>query len=175
MMRKSIVLLLVVLLAVALSSSVTVADEKQPVYILAYYEGHYDVDLSEQVPVVVNNWVACSKGLVKTFVKAIDRHEYSLTGPGPDFFLGTEEAQELWGPVEEYPDPEFECFAPGLSPKVTYWWYVPDLEPGDYELHSTESLAHPVIDGFDAYPEDGLPDLYGGELFSTVNTIHVVE
>jgi hypothetical protein len=171
MMRKSIVLLLVGLLAVALSSSVTVA-QGQVLIPANGIGGHYDVDLSEgEVPVVFWGWVACSRGHFKAFVKAFDQHEYSLNGVP---LLTTEQANENWGPVEEAPAGWDYCIAQGLSPKISWWMYELDLEPGEYELHSTAYLAHPVTDGLDI-DGDGRPDVYSGEMFDTVNTIHVVE
>jgi len=162
MTRKSIVLLLVALLALVLPASATLA-QVEPSCNPALQDT-CSAELGDQL-VISWGWAACSKGLVKNFLKTIYEHKYTLTAPDGTtevWSLGTEAAQDLWGPIQEWPDTDF-CM--GNVP--TAWssmWESPAGTlnmVGDYSLHFVLSLKHPVPDGGDL-DDDGHPDIYTG-------------
>ena len=171
MVRKSIVLLLVCLLACALTSSVKTAEAQDVVWCDLYLNTECTVHAGEQL-VIGHWWGACHPGLIKAFLRAIEEQEYTLDGAP---LWDTQEAIQYWGPIEEYADDPFmePCIGPSLTGYWTHWGHELALDPGVHSLRFTLSLGHPVIDGGD-WDGDGRPDKYTGQLYDLTVEIEVV-
>lgn len=170
MFRKRIVLMLVCLMALALASSATTAEGNNRVECDPAHATYCEVSPGEQL-VITNHWGACRRGLVQAFLRAIEVQEYALDG---QLLWDTQEASQYWGPTEQFWDDALQyCTGQVSTGYISYWEHELDLGPGDYELHFTLSLEHPLIDGIDR-DEDGRPDQYSGQLKNRTVDIHVV-
>jgi len=168
MVRKSIVLL-VGLVALALTFSVTMAEESNTEYCHPVFDDHCWVEPGEEL-VIRHGWLTCRRGLVKAFLMAIEEQEYTLNGVP---LWGTQEASQYWGPIQEEWTPRLEfCMGHPSTGYRTYWEHELDLDPGVHVLHLTLLLRHPIIDGGD-WDEDGRPDLFSGQLHDDTVVIHV--
>jgi hypothetical protein len=171
MVRKSVVLLLVCLVASALTSSVKIAEAQDVVECDLYMDTECTVDAGQEL-VIGHWWGACRPGLIKAFLRAIGEQEYTLNGAP---LWDTQEASQYWGPIEEYAD-EWAMERCMSQPSTFYWihWaHELDLEPGEYDLGFTLWLAHPNVDGGD-WDGDGRPDKYTGQLYDLTVPIHVL-
>jgi hypothetical protein len=177
--RKSTVLLSVCLVAFALVPSATIAQDGDTVYCDPAHDTVCEAHQDDQL-IITNHWGACRRGLVTVFLKATETQEYTLTAPDGAvvWSVGTEEALDLWGPTEEFWGDALQlCIVQVSTGYISYWEHelgVKDLQPGDYALHFTLSLDHPLIDGLDA-DGDGRPDQYSGQLQNTDVAIHILE
>lgn len=150
MKRKSIVFVLVVLLAVGLTAPVALAKKGERVEINPFHPppgACYEVRSDDQV-VVTWGWLACSKGLVSDYLEAIDIHEYHLNG---QLILGTEKANKQFGPIQETSEPvndPYRCIWDAPHKAIVPWEYkLKGLQPGINELHTYLTVAYAIIDG----------------------------
>jgi hypothetical protein len=177
--RNSVVLLSICVVAFALVPSATIAQDGHTVYCDPAHDTVCAVHQDEEL-VITNHWGACRRGLVTVFLKAIEVQEYVLTAADGAvvWSVDTEAAQDLWGPTEEFWGDALQlCIVQVSTGYISYWEHelgVSDLQPGDYTLHFTLSLRHPLIDGLDA-DGDGRPDQYSGQLQNTDVAIHILE
>ena len=171
MSKKTISLTLMTLLLAALTlSTATAQSEVEEVRISPWLSGQEYVVGPGQVGVIRAGWAACTRGLVRVFINA-SNFELTLNG---EPLLTPEQVDQLWGPIapcETCPGP---CRGK-QEPVSASWRYVLDLPPGEYELHSTIWIDHPLIDGGD-YDGDGAPDVFRPEdlYYDTLNTIVVL-
>jgi hypothetical protein len=115
-------------------------------------------------------WAACTRGLVRAFINALDETYVLENDQGEQQAL-----QGRWTAVEKASPFPYDCMG-GERNKgwVAHWEYAvkEPLPVGDYLLHSTVALKHPVTDGID-FDGDGSPDLYTEPLFDGDISIHV--
>lgn len=170
MVRKSIVVLLLGLVALALTFSVTMAEESTTEYCHPVFDEECWVEPGDQL-IIYHGWLTCRRGLIEAFLMAIEEQEYTLDG---HLLWGTQETSQYWGPIEEEWVPQIEsCMGHPSTGYRTYWEHELDLDPGEHELHLSLWLRHPIIDGGD-WDGDGHPDWFSGHLHDATVKIHVI-
>lgn len=171
-MRKPVFSVMLILLLLAGLVVATGAAGSEEVDVTVWFEGETIVE-EGQVAVLRAGWAACSPGLVRAFISAINFEVTLNDAP----LLSPEEVDGLWGTIDIYDEPpDFaeDCVGQG-RPAHGQWRYVlDDLPSGTYEVHTSWWMDHLVIDGGD-YDGDGKPDQFTPENFygETVNTIIV--
>ena len=176
-MSKAFVSLAMIMLLVAglVISTAAAASEPEEVIITPWRDGNVYTIGPGQIGVIRSGWGACTKGLVRAYIKA-SNYELALNGAP---LLTPEQVDELWGPMEPLdPAPPDENVCPGKTKPMRARWRYPltDLVPGEYVLHTLIWVDHPLIDGGD-YDGDGKPDLFIPHdlYYDTLNTIIIVE
>ncbi len=174
-MKKAIATALILFVAVVLAITPVLAQE--PVLVFPFFSPpDIDVPAGQEV-LVLTGWVACTRGLVRSFLTSIEV-ELFLDGQQQ---LSVEEADEIWGPiVDTFPNGEpvdpTGCIAGNEGQAwVTLWGYslgAFDDVGAEHPLGMVWTYGHPVNDGFDL-DGDGKPDKYTGSMdWST--TLHIV-
>lgn len=161
-MKKRTFLVMLVLLLLAGLVVASGAAGSEEVNVSVWNGG--EITIGEgQVAVIRAGWAACSPGLVRAFISAIN-FEVMLDA---ELLLSPKDVDGLWGTIEIYDEPPpgmSACVGKGL-PAHSAWHYVLDgLTPGTYEVHTSWWMDHTVIDGGD-YDGDGIPDRFGPENF----------
>jgi hypothetical protein len=117
------------------------------------------IDVQAGVPINLDwGWAACSRGLAAAAIQAITQSyvlrqdDVELLGISP-----AEAAANWYGPD---PLDVSSCLAPTTSGGRATWFYeLPLLEPGTYQLDVAITIAHMLIDGVDG-DGDGRIDQY---------------
>jgi len=172
MIRTTSVIMLVVLLAVFLTS--VVAAQSQVVVIHPFRDrGKVITVYSDQVVVIRHGWAAASPGLVQSYINAVNQ-EYTLNGM--PLFTSSKEARQYWGPIQPLPDIPPEGACPGHTPiSVSHWEYrLSNLQPGDYVLHTLHWVDRPLIDGCDSDGDGSMDHIRDWRIEGTL-TIRVVQ
>ncbi len=153
MKRKSIVLVLLALLAITLIGPAVAAagNPRHRVEIHPWYDDGKCIPVTSHDLVVLDwGWAACSKGLVIDFLEAIDQHEYELNGK---LLLNTKKANKQFDPIQAWAGPTldwYRCIWDAPHPMVAPWEYrlkPKDLQPGLNTLDSSLSVGYAVLDG----------------------------
>lgn len=179
MFRRSMTVLVTLVLSLALAVPTVSAQETDSAYVYPCADGETFTLEADQEIVLFCGWFATSKGLLESF----------LTGHGGTYEL-TSGGQKVWSMDPEgvaahwsspYPVPAadlgLECVHEDVW--VTGWEFaLGTLEPGTYTLVSDEWLTHPVNDGVHTCSSGGervsAPSLYWtGPLYHSEVTIVV--
>lgn len=153
-----------------------VASEPVEVRIIPHtmYE-HYILG-PDEVGVIKFGLLACTSGLVNVFIEASYFELELIQSDGSPYLVVTpEEIDDLWSPIERL-NYTYEGCRGGQKSSYAFWQVrLSDLPPGDYELHFSGGISHPLTNGGD-YDGDGTPDVifpeeWGGE---TLNYITVL-
>lgn len=179
MKRKKLLLIVlaVVLLTTALVFQAALAQESEPLLVIAHADGATFYADADQPLLIGTGWIATTKGQLQVY-RNHSYQTFALTGPeGTIFDLSADESEAYWGPFDPYPFDDSDC------PMPTIWWnlwgYVQEpLPPGEYRLEYTNVITQPANDGFHTCLVDGEavppPSLYRpGEPFVSTVTIVV--
>ena len=168
MTKRTALLVGMTLLLTALMFQGAAAQDATEVSVWVWQDGSHSVGPNEDA-VIHAGWGACSRGLVRSFTRAI---EFEVTLDG-SVILTPGDVDQLWGPIEPRPDAVSAC-KNGKEIVGAEWRFVlPELSPGPHEVRTTIWSKRSFIDGGD-YDGDGRPDRFGPFDQETVNTIEVV-
>jgi hypothetical protein len=180
-MRRVAISVVAALLALSALAPVAVADE-EPVSIAAcVFDGRtYEVDQGQDIRLLCG-WSVNARGLVRAYLTSIER---TLTLTDEDgnvvWSRGPEDTASdwlapQWARASDFGDPDYVC-----HPDVGWWviweYFLAPLDPGTYTYTQTDTLRHPVTDGYHQcwYQGERLappPSLYRGTTVSTVTII----
>ena len=157
------------------SAMPTTAQAWDEVLIIANSDGDTFEVGPRQVGVIRWRWGAASRDLVSAFWSQVDQ-ELVLTregDPGWSLTITSEEARQHLTSIERAPQLDHLCG--GREVYVAYLaYYLRDLEPGFYTLHSRVWLPQPITDGCDMAEPDGSPDIFEGNIFDSTVYINVL-
>lgn len=166
-MKKLIVASILVCLVITLVYSAALAQSEN--FYIKPYKGENQTIYSDQPIILFARWGACHYGLIQDFLTATNM-SWTLY-KGSEVIQSDTDTDQYWGPIEQITPGNAKCM--GMTPEtipITYWNFpIGRLDAGEYTLHFTWWLDHPVTDLGD-FDDDGRPDFYNGSLFVNVIT-----
>ena len=174
-MKKGIYALLLFFVAFILIFNTTFAQsntESVLIHPLFYPNGSTITVTPDQEIILGIGWAACTPGLELSFIKAVHL-DWTLSD---QLVLPQDEVFQYWSEIREVdPVPGYTCIAGDGRFWGASWRYpLGYLEPGSYQVHFLEWIAHPFIDGGD-YDGDGKIDKFSGTLTDWSVTVIVEE
>jgi hypothetical protein len=169
-------MLVLVLLAGLVVSTVSAGQEPNERLIPVWLEGEYDIHTS-QVGVPVSGWAACSPSLVRAYMGAAhwEMWLYDTETEEEVLHLSPQDVDALWAEITTYQEPPWFadlCVGKGRPAHAACFYQLSDLGPSSYRLRTLHWLDHTVVDGADS-DGDGMIDLYTPYYRETVNVLNV--
>jgi hypothetical protein len=125
---------------------------------------------SDQPIILGTGWGACTKGLVRAFIRGAALH-WEINGE--PIFSYDLEAQKYWGSITVSGTSDLCVVGDGTVWRSDWRYPYGTLEPGDYSIFLEGSVRHRLIDGGD-YDGDGKPDRFIGVYTTYAVTVHVI-
>jgi len=129
--------------------------------------------MPEEALVLEWGWLACNRGLVRSFLDAVEVSFAVWNHESGEAVATVDPAGSAWLSPHTVPGFADACPSGKHDAWGATWEYnLGGLQAGAYDLHVSAVLKHPVSNGFD-WDGNRIPDRYSGTLFERQMVIHV--